>query len=140
MNVRKELSVFLGAALATTGGLFLLQIWYSSYLDVAVIHGGSSDVQMGAKLEAVRNEEHAKLTAGAMPIEKAMQVLAQRGREAFPRLAAKPSDDLSAMSGWVHRPGFKPYVARQAAAPEARATPLATSADAPPGNVPSGAH
>ena len=87
---------------------------------------------MDAKLLAVRNEEHAKLAAGRMPIDKAMAALAQRGRNAFPQLAAKPSDDLSAMSGWVHKPGFKPYVSR-AAAPEAEATPLASGAAAPKG-------
>jgi hypothetical protein len=135
MDLRKELSVGLVTALATAAGLFTLQIWYSSYLDVAVIHGALGDVPMGAKLEVVRNEEHAKLTAGPMPIDKAMEALAQRGRGAFPQLAARPSDDLSAMSGWVHKPGFRPYVPRPLAAAAAAATPLAASADAPPGSV-----
>ena len=115
MNVRKELLLCLGTALATTAGLFTLQLWYSSYLDVAVIHGDLSNVPMDAKVQAVRDEEHAKLVAGRMPIDKAMQALAQRGRSAFPKLAAKASDDLSAMSGWVHKPGFKPYVPRRPA-------------------------
>ena len=125
MNVLKELFVCLGIALATAAGLFTLQIWYASYLDVAVVHGDLGDVRMGAKLEAVRNEERAKLSSGSMPIDKAMEALAQRGKSAFPKLAAKPSDDLSAMSGWVHKPVFRPYVPRQAAAPAAEATPLA---------------
>jgi hypothetical protein len=124
MNVRKELLVGLGAALATTASLFILQIWYASYLDVAVVHGDKSDVPMGAKLEAVRKEEHAKLSSGSMPIDKAMEALAQRGRNAFPQLAAKPSGDLSAMSGWIHKPGFKMYVPRPAAAPAAQVTPV----------------
>jgi hypothetical protein len=121
MGVGKELFVGLGTALATAAGLFALQTWYSSYLDVAVIHGDLSDVRMGAKLETVRNEEHAKLTAGSMPIDKAMEALAQRGKSAFPKLVPKPSEDLSAMSGWVHKPGFKLYVPRGAAAPTAEA-------------------
>jgi hypothetical protein len=125
MNVRKELLVSLGTALATTAGLFTLQIWYASFLDVAVVHGDKSDVPMAAKLQIVRNEEHAKLTSGPMPIDKAIEALAQRGRSAFPQLAAKPSGDLSAMSGWIHKPGFKMYVPRPAAAPAAEATPLA---------------
>ncbi len=118
MAIRKQLFRGLRFALATSAGLFILQIWYSSYLDVAVIHGDVSHMPMDAKLEAVRNEERAKLAAAPMPIDKAMEALAQRGRSAFPRLAAKPSADLSAMSGWVHKPGFKPYVPRPAAAPE----------------------
>jgi hypothetical protein len=129
MGVRKELLLCLGTALVTSGGLFTLQLWYSSYLDVAVIHGDLSDVPMDAKLQALRREEQVKLASGGMPIEKAMEALAQRGRNAFPKLAAKPSGDLSAMSGWVHKPGFKPYVPRQpVAAPAAEAPPLAVGA------------
>ena len=132
MSVFKELFVGLGAALATTAGLFTLQLWYASYLDVAVVHGDKSEVRMGAKLEAVRNEEHTKLSSGSMPIDEAMQALAQRGRNAFPELAARPSDDLSAMSGWIHQPGFKTYVPRPAAAPAAQATPLTEGVAAAP--------
>jgi hypothetical protein len=132
MDVRKQLLMCLGTMLATTGGLFTLQLWYASYLDVAVIHGELSDVPMAAKLEAVRREEHAKLSSGSMPLDKAMEALAQRGRSAFPKLAAKASDDLSAMSGWVHKPGFRPYVPRAQAAPPAEATPLAKVAEAAP--------
>jgi hypothetical protein len=132
MNVRKELLVSLGTALATTAGLFILQIWYASYLDVAVVHGDERDVPMGAKLEAMRNEERAKLGSGSMPIDKAMEALAQRGRNAFPQLASKPSADLSAMSGWIHKPGFKMYVPRAAAAPATEATPLAERIAAAP--------
>jgi hypothetical protein len=117
MKILKELFVGLGTALATLAGLLVLQLWYASFLDVAVVHGDLGDVQMAAKLEAVRNAEHAKLTSGAMPIEKAMAALARDGRAAFPQLAAQPSGDLSAMSGWIHKPGFQPYVPRQVAAP-----------------------
>ncbi|MEO8181881.1 MAG: hypothetical protein ABI895_23855 [Deltaproteobacteria bacterium] len=132
MGVRKELFVGLGTALATAAGLFTLQLWYASYLDVAVVHGDQSGVHLDAKLEAVRNEEHAKLSAGRMPIHQAMEALAQRGRNAFPKLAAQPSNDLSAMSGWIKKPGFKPYVPRAAAA-TAEATPLAWGAAASTG-------
>jgi hypothetical protein len=118
MTIRRQLFVGLRAALLTSAGLFALQTWYSSYLDVAVVHGDLAQVPLDAKLEAVRNEERAKLATGPMPIDQAMEALARRGRNAFPRLAPQPSADLSAMSGWVHRPGFKPYVPRLVAAPE----------------------
>jgi hypothetical protein len=137
MAIRKQLFVGFRAALVTSAGLFALQIWYSSYLDVAVIHADLSQVPVALPLEAVRNDERAKLAAGPMPIDQAMKALAQRGRNAFPKLAAQPSADLSAMSGWVHKPGFRPYVPRPVAAPAAAATALATSADAPPGSAPS---
>ena len=129
MNVRKKLLMGLETALVTAAGLFTLQFWYSSYLDVAVVHADRSDVPMAAKLEAMRNEEHAKLTSGRLPIAQAMEALAQQGRNSFPQLAAKPSADLSAMSGWIHKPGFKVYVPRSAAAPaEAAAFPQAVAA------------
>jgi hypothetical protein len=130
MNVVKELLVSVSTALATGAGLFTLQLWYESYLDVAVVHGDRSDVRMGATLEAVRNEEHGKLTSVRLPIAQAMEALAQRGRNAFPQLAAKPSSDLSAMSGWIHKPGFKSYVPGPAATPAAEATRLPPAAAA----------
>lgn len=117
MNLLENLFVGLRAALMTAAALFGLQLWYASYLDVAVIHGDPSAVPNDTQLEAVRGEEQAKLTSGSMPIGKAMAALAERGRGAFPRLVAKPSSDLSAMSGWMHQPGFKVYVPRPAAKP-----------------------
>jgi hypothetical protein len=136
MAIRKQLFVGIRAALVTSAGLFALQIWYSSYLDVAVIHADLSQVPMAAPLEAVRTEERAKLASGPMPIDQAMEALAQRGRNAFPRLLAQPSVDLSAMSGWVHKPGFRPYVPRAVAASRSDAGALATSAAAPAASAP----
>ena len=116
MRILRELLVGLGTALATAAGLFALQLWYASYLDVAVVHGGAGALPMNAQLAAVRSEEHAKLSSGAVPIGTAMAALAQHGRNAYGKIAARPSDDLSPMSGWIHRPGFRPYVPRSAAA------------------------
>ena len=117
MNVRKNLFVALRSALLTGAGLFTLQLWYSSYLDVAVVHGDLSAAPTDPKLATLRSEEHAKLNAGPMPIAQAMQAVAERGRNASPRLAVKPSADLSAMSGWIHKPGFKVYVPTRGAGP-----------------------
>lgn len=117
MGLRKELLVALGTALATTAGLFTLQLWYASYLDVAVIHGPLSRLPVDAKLRAMRDQEQAKLASGRMPLDQAMEALAQHGRSGFPALAARASEDLSAMSGWVHKPGFRPYVPAQKGAP-----------------------
>jgi hypothetical protein len=130
LGIRRELLVGLASALATTAGLFTLQFWYASYLDVAVVHGDLSAARASEKLEAVRNEERAKLSSGPVPIDEAMELLAQRGRNEFPMLAVKPSDDISAMSGWIHKPGFKVYVPRPVAA--ARAAALAAAAQAVP--------
>lgn len=119
MDGRSEFFVYMGAALGTVAALFTLQIWYASYVDVAVVHAQDHDAPADGKLEAVRSQEQAKLAGGAMPIEQAMRALAERGRAASPKLAALPSDDLSAMSGWAHRPGFKAYEPRVPQAPVA---------------------
>lgn len=138
MGIGRQLLVGLGSALATAGGLFALQIWYASYLDVAVIHGDLSAVRMSKELEVVRNEEHAKLVSGPLPIDKAMEALAQRGRKEFPKLAVQPSDDISAMSGWMHKPGFKVYVPRPVAAAAALAAAGQTAPAGSEGGPPSG--
>ena len=130
MGARRELFVCLGTALVTTAGLFALQTWYSSYLDVALVHGQRSHAPTDARLLAVRSEERAKLAAGHLAIDQAMTELAQRGRNAFPKLAARPSEDLSAMSGWIHEPGFRPYVPRLAAAAASAAGASAAAAGA----------
>ena len=75
-----------------------------------------------------------EVAAAPMPIDKAMEALARRGRNAFPGLAAKPSGDLSAMSGWVDKPGFSRTFESPAAAAEER-MPLALGASAAPGGA-----
>jgi PAB1-binding protein PBP1 len=119
MDARSEFFVYMGAALGTIAALFVGQIWYASYIDVAVVHAPNTDAPMDGKLEAVRAQEQARLEGGAVSIEKAMAAIAKQGRSASPKLASQPSEDLSAMSGWAHTPGFKAYVPRapQAVAP-----------------------
>jgi hypothetical protein len=129
MDGRQELLAYLGASLATIAALFGAQFWYESYLDVAVVHAQNADAPMNDKLAAVRSQEQQKLGASALPIDGAKQALAQRGRSAFPRITPKPSDDLSAMSGWINRPGFAAYVPR---ALPVQAAPAADGAAQPP--------
>lgn len=105
----------------TIVGLFTLQIWYGSYLDIAH-HGEWKDAPLNSALKAAREGDAQKLSSGKMPIGKAMEALGQRGRRGFPEIAPQPSEDLGAMSGWIHTKGFKPYEPRQVAAPEADPT------------------
>ena len=121
MDARNDLFVYIGSTLATIVGLFAVQLWYESYLDVAVVHAQDDGVAIDAKLATVRAEEQQKLGSARVSIEQAMSLYAQRGRSASPKLAVKPSEDLSAMSGWIHQPHFAPYVPRKPAAPPAPA-------------------
>jgi hypothetical protein len=114
MDGRSEFWTYLGSATATIVVLFGAQLWYASYLDVAVVHGQGPDVAKSTEVAKIRAQEEQKLAK----IGEAMDALAKRGRGSFPAIAAKPSEDLSAMSGWIFEPGFAPYVPRPKAAPE----------------------
>jgi hypothetical protein len=116
MDGRSELLAFMGAATVTVVGLFTLQIWYGSYLDVS-LHDQWNGAPMSEKLQAERAKEAQALQGGSMPIDKAMSTLAERGRRGFPQLAPQQSNDLGAMSGWINLPGFSPYTPREAVAP-----------------------
>jgi hypothetical protein len=130
MDARSEFFVYMGASLATIAGLFAVQIWYASYLDVAVVHAPNLDAPADAKVIALRDQERAKLQAAAVPIAEAMKAVAARGRAAGAKLAPQASDDLSAMSGWAHRKGFAAYEPR---APQAPSVPVTEASD---GGVP----
>ena len=119
MDGRSELLAYLGTGLATIAVLFGLQSWYASYLDVFVVHADKSDVQLDAKVTAVRAQEAAKLGS----LSEAKQALAKRGRAAFVQVAPKSSDDLSAMSGWIYKPAFAAYVPRAQPKPIAEVVP-----------------
>jgi hypothetical protein len=128
MDARSELFVYIGSTLATIAGLFTVQLWYESFLDVSEVHALDRTAPLVKSLQEVRDAEQAKLSSGRLPVEQAMAGLAQRGRAGFPKIAPKPSDDLSAMSGWIHKPGFAPYVPRPAPKPVA---PVATEGAVP---------
>jgi hypothetical protein len=137
MDARSELLTYMGAALVTIVVLFGAQIWYSTYLDTHVVNVHPLDAPADEKREAFREQERAKLSSGKMPIAQAKAQLAQRGRTAFPAVAPKASDDLSAMSGWMHRPGFKPYAPRAAAASPGQGSEVApATTDASPEAAP----
>jgi hypothetical protein len=129
MNARTELFVYLGTAIATVIGLFTLQIWYASYLDVNVVHAQRGDTPLDAKVAAIRAEERRKLDSGRTPIAAAKREIAQRGRGSLARIAPKQSTDLTPMSGWIHRPGFAAYEPRTQPAPQAEAAQPAPGAE-----------
>jgi hypothetical protein len=84
---------------------------------------------------AARQEDQAGLQKGKIPLDQAISRLAQRGRGSVNSIAPAPSADLSAISGWIHFPGFKPVVAHPIRTPRAPvaevAQPAAADAAAP---------
>jgi hypothetical protein len=139
-NAKSELFTFLGAAFATLLGLLVLQKAYASYIDVSYHQRLQQAGPSEALLEA-RKADEAQLQKGKLPLSQAMSRLGS-SRTTAASIAPQPSQDLSAVSGWIHHPGFKPavafpiYVARApvAAAPKATEPPAAapSAADEPP--------
>jgi len=129
MNGKQELLAFLGTAIATVVGLFGVQLWYASYLDVDVLHAQKYQVGGDEKVTGKREEEARVLAGGKMSIDAAVDAFARRGHRASASLAPVQSSDLSAMSGWVNRPDFAAYVPRTPPAPPAPAGGQAIAAD-----------
>lgn len=110
MNDRqRDLFGFVGAAFAVMAGLFILQEIVRTAGD-ARFHARIADGGRHPDTLAARERDAQKLQSGKMPIEAAMQEVASKGRSAFPSIAPNASEDVSALSGWVHRRGFAPYV------------------------------
>ena len=106
---QQDLFGFVGAAFAVMIGLFLLQELVRTAGDRAY----HAEIAAGARHPdaVVAEARDAKaLASGRLSIDAAMQAVATKPRGALPSIAPKPSEDLSCMGGWVHRPGFTPYV------------------------------
>jgi hypothetical protein len=94
--------------LATTTGLFVLHTWYGTFLDQR-FHSALAEREPSEQLLAAREEEQKALSSGKVPIAQAMSVIGRQGRPAS--VKPGPSEDLSAVSGWIHQRGFKPQTA-----------------------------
>ena|ERR1700722_16015260 len=89
-------------------------------------------------LMSLRTDEKQRLNTGAMPIDKAMQMLIAKGRmNASPDIMPSASRDLAPLQGWTKLPGQVP-AAMTASAPEAVAPAPSTSASAAPSAAPAG--
>lgn len=134
-TARSDLLLYIGVALATVIGLFVLHTWYGTFLDQQ-FHSNLADRGPSEALLAAREEEQKALGSGKVPIAQAMSVVGRQGRPASVKPAA--SQDLSAVSGWIHQRGFKPQTAfpvrtaqKPAAAAAAEAAPAAEPAATP---------
>ena len=50
---------------------------------------------------SLRADEHQRMTAGPMPIDRAMQMLQTKGRMASPDIMPSASKDVAPLQGWV---------------------------------------
>ncbi len=89
-------------------------------------------------LLSLREQEKERLSAGSMPIDKAMDQLARQGRKGLgPELAPTASKDMSALQGWIKMPIEVPTA--MVAASEASAIAMdAGKAPPPAGAAPDG--
>ena len=108
-TARSDLLIYVGVALSTTLGLFVLHAWYGTYLDQRY-HDQLAQRGPSEALLAAREEEQAALKAGKLPLSQAMSAMARPGSRPS-AVTPAPSEDLSAVSGWIHARGFKPATA-----------------------------
>lgn len=122
--------IYLGATVVTVVGLFTLYFFYSSMVDHRW-RSGWNEAPVHPALAEVRALEAQQLAG----VEAVAKEFANKGRSAFPMVAPKPSNDLSALSGWIRSPSFRPVTAfpdMGPAAPERAAPGQATSASSAP--------
>jgi hypothetical protein len=115
-TARSDLLLYVGVALATTIGLFVLHAWYGTFLDQRY-HAALAERDPSEALLAAREEEQKALGSGKVPLAQAMSVIGRQGRPAS--VKPGPSEDLSAVSGWIHARGFKPQTGFPVRVPKA---------------------
>jgi hypothetical protein len=94
-------------------------------------------------LESMRADEKQRLSTGAMPVDKAMQMIVAKGRlNASPDIMPSASKDTAPLEGWSKLPGQVPAAMtappapppEPAPAPSASTAPSAAPSAAPAGN------
>jgi hypothetical protein len=148
-NSPPRIRVILTTAFSTLVILVTLKYVFDSYFLMMASAAELDHLRPNEELALLRAGEEKNLTSGPMPIDRAMQILAQRGRAGEALIAPQPSDDLGPMVGWIRNPNQavveKIQAMQNAAAnadagaptPEAAgdggaATPAATTPDAGP--------
>ena len=141
-NAKNELFLYMAAAFATLVGLFVLHRGYAAIVDVSY-HKRLAEAGQHEALTAARQADEAALQKGKIPLDQAVARLG-KGRPNIGAIAPQQSQDLSAISGWIHHPKFKPVVAHPirlprppaAQPPKATEPPAASVAPAAPTAMP----
>jgi hypothetical protein len=126
-NAKTELFTYLAAAFATLIGLFVVHRAYAAVIDVSY-HKRLAEAGPYESVTTARKADEEALRKGKLPVDEAISKLAHN-RATIGSIAPQPSQDLSAISGWIYLPGFKPAVAhpiRVARAPITQSPPKAT--------------
>lgn len=119
--------IVLGSTLLTVAALFGLQEWYRTYM---LVSSGGLGAEVGAEVEALHRAQREELASGRMPIERAMRLIAERGRTATAVVSPESSTDPGPASGWLHHPDYQapPQPGQQ----EEETIPLGGGDDRPP--------
>lgn len=137
MSGKTELFMFLTAAFGTIVGLFTAQEFFLSHHDI-LTHEAIDQAPANPELVALRQAEADALQSAPLPVEDAKRALAERGRGGFADIAPRASDDYSALSGWVHAKGFKPFVPPTPPPVVIAADPALPAGSLPAGSLPPG--
>lgn len=97
--------MMLASTVITVGALFGLQEWYTSYM---LVSGGALGTEVGVEVKALKASQREQLASGQMPIDRAMRLMAERGRTASALVTPEPSIDPAPASGWLHDPDYVP--------------------------------
>lgn len=110
-NSDPKIGLILKVAVISIATLIAVHVGLVSYFDQiaqAEEHRKFGE-QKPEALTNLRSDEKARLTSGAMPIDKAMQQIAVRGRkEANPDIMPSASKDIAPLQGWSRMPGDVP--------------------------------
>jgi hypothetical protein len=115
------------SAIVTVVALFGVQEAYRYATAGSLV---SLEGEVGAEVAALKQAQRAAIETGAMPIERAMKLLADRGRMASPMVAPEASTDPGPAAGWMHHPSYEPPPAPPAAEETAPGTETETEAEA----------
>lgn len=104
-------------SLLAVSALFGVKFASDAYLEhnTSAVRNGHLETSVAQDaLAAYRDEAHASLAGGAMPIEEAVSALADRGRAAFVQIRPTRDDSDAPRLGWATLPASSAEVAPRA--------------------------
>lgn len=97
-------TIVLASTLLTIGALFALQEWHRSFIMLSSGEGLRAEV--GAEVTGLQGAQREALSSGQMPIDRAMRLMAERGRTGSALVSPEPSTNPAPASGWLHHPDY----------------------------------